>query len=314
MSGLKKYVLMIMLLAFSAYLVCGCAGEEAVDYGELKIESVTAWVDYPGSDFIVEFSNDNYKGEIEYIYDNTKLEVDAAAKTVRALAEGTFKVTARTPYHEEEFRVFCYIVDKSQPFFDTSKFTYKETLKEDWENEGERKNITLFIGDSFFDTRSFWSNFYSDLSEYKVKSFGIGSTTSYDWEIFEQELIRPYKPKNIVIHIGSNNVFDDNRPAFETVDALKRLFTLIKGNLPDTPIYFFGIPKRLNSDAKNAIVLEVNEKINQWCAKRDWITYLNTPLLIQDHMLKDGVHIYQQYYSIYINELLNSGIALETKN
>ena len=91
------------------------------------------------------------------------------------------------------------------------------------------------MGDSFFDT-GFWSDFYSTYSRKNAITMGISATTTTDWEYMAERLVYPVNPKAVVIHCGTNNIFDDHKNANTAIDDVKKLFDMVHENLPDALI------------------------------------------------------------------------------
>ena len=58
-------------------------------------------------------------------------------------------------------------------------------------------------------------------------------------------------------------------------------------------------------------VSEINAKMQKWCDALDFITYIDTPSLIDKNMLKDGVHPKPENYSIFVDALDMTDIAIE---
>ena len=170
---------------------------------------------------------------------------------------------------------------------------------------------TLFIGDSFFDT-AYWTGFYTD--SYMGKDalcLGISATTTYDWEQWLGGWLGATKPKSIVMHIGTNNVYDDGDSIFAALSAYQRMFLLMHEQFPDTHIYWFGVTQRAHDNEKIERVAEINSKMQKWCDSFDFITYIDTPSLIDKNMLKDGVHPKPENYSIFVDALEKTDIAIE---
>jgi len=177
-------------------------------------------------------------------------------------------------------------------------------------------NTTLFLGDSFFDVREFWTDFYTDDYAGKdVFTAGIGSSRSHYWtEYLADTVLNVFKdtaPKNIVIHVGTNDVHGGGYTTDKVTDNLIGLFTKLHERYPDTKIYYFGITHRDGKSPDNDNV--VNGNISQWCQTQDYITYIDTPSLISYDMLKDGIHPKLQYYSIFVEELEKAGCVIEDK-
>ncbi len=180
------------------------------------------------------------------------------------------------------------------------------------EKKGVANSTTVFIGDSYFDT-VFWSNFYTDAYPYDdALALGICSTTSYDWEQWATEWLANISPKNIVMHIGTNNVYDDGDDVDEAIKALQRMFILIHSKHPATKIYWFGITQRGYDTEKQDIVSQVNSTMKIWCDEREYITYIDTPSIITRDMLKDDVHPHPSEYRVFVNELAKTDIEILT--
>ncbi len=281
---------------------------------ELTIKDVNAWVGYPASEFFPKIDGQNISETISFEYDNTKITIDAVKNTVQALAAGIHTVTASFDGISTEFNVHSYTVNKSSDKFNTSPYdSYASSLAQRWKDEEAGNTTTLFIGDSFFDVRNFWTNFYATYAGKDALCFGISSTTSYDWEIYLDSWLGKLDPKNIVMHIGTNNVYDDNDSADEAILSLQRMFTLMHSKMPDTKVYYFGISQRNYDTGRINIVNIINTEMKLWCEERSWITYLNTPEKLTTDMLRDGIHPLLEYYSIFVDELNASGIIFESK-
>ena len=289
------------------------------DKGTLSIPSAFAWVDYPDADFYPVFSMPEYAEELTYTYDTEGLSIDAKKNTIKALKAGEYTVTAKSASFEAEFKVTVEKIDKTEKGANgKQKFSAREfasqanNRKAQWTDKGVDGKTTVFIGDSFFDT-AFWSNFYN--VSYPGKDalcLGISATTTYDWEEWiTTGWMKGAKPKNIVMHMGTNNVYDDGDDVAGTVSSLQRMFTLMHNKFPDTPIYWFGISQRSYDLEKIANVKKINEQMKSWCDARSYITYIDTPGQLKNDMLKDNIHPKVEYYSIFVDALAKTDIVIE---
>lgn len=314
----------ILIPALLCLTLCACTSNEApeassstttapapVDKGTLSIDRVYAWVDYPDADFYPRFSMPEYAEELTYTYDTEGLLIDAEKNTVKAIKEGEYTVTAKSENFEAEFKVTVQKIDRAEKGANgTAKFSATEfsaqaaNRKSQWEEKGVDGETTVFIGDSFFDT-AFWSNFYN--VSYPGKDalcLGISATTTYDWEDWiTRGWMKGIKPKNIVMHMGTNNVYDDGDTVSGTVSSLQRMFTLMHDQFPNVPIYWFGISQRSYDTVKISNVKKINEQMKDWCDDRDYITYIDTPSQLTNQMLKDNIHPKVEYYTVFVNAL-----------
>lgn len=201
--------------------------------------------------------------------------------------------------------------------YDISAYAEKiAQYKKDWAEKGKDGETTLFIGDSFFDGE-FWSTFDNFYWSKNALRCGVSSSTSYDWEVFTTEFLKDTNPKNIVMHIGTNNIYDDKKDAEVTVEALQRMFSYMHETLPSTKIYYFGISLRTYDDAKIATTKAVNAAMEAWCAEKDYITFIGgTVERLTGDMLRDNVHPREDSecnaYEIFVEELKKTDIEMKS--
>lgn len=285
---------------------------EAVDYGALAIDDVFAWVGYPDNKVIPTFSVPDNAEALTYEYDESGLTIDPTTGFVTAIKAGRYEVKAQSEHFSAEFIVRVEDVDTASAKFSASNFaSAADNRKAQWEKNGNAGKTTLFIGDSFFDT-AFWTGFYS--AEYVGKDalcLGISATTTYDWEQWLSGWLSETEPKSIVMHIGTNNVYDDGDTIFSALSAYQRLFLMMHEKFPNTPIYWFGVSQRAYDYDKIAKVTSINEKMQKWCDAFDFITYIDTPSKLTTDMLKDQVHPKPECYNIFVEALAATDIVIE---
>ncbi len=283
-------------------------------YGKLSIEDVYAWVDYPESELDVFFSIPEMAEALTYEYDETALTVDPEKKTVKALKTGTYTVKARSENFSASFTVSVPAVDTTGSRYDTTPFNnYLNTLRDTWFQSGHTDKTTLFIGDSFFDVRYFWTNFYTTYADKDALCCGIGSTTTFDWEVFTESFLKYTAPKNIVMHMGTNNVYDDQTSVEETVSGLQRMFYLMHEAVPNAKITWFTVTHRGYGPEQQAIVDAVNDAMQRWCANRSWIDCIDTSSQLTADMLFDSVHPKLEHYAVFVDALKKAGLEMIDK-
>lgn len=285
---------------------------EPIDYGALAIDDVFAWVGYPENIVIPVFSKPELAENLTYEYDASGISIDPETNYVTALKAGRYEVRAKSEHFSAEFIVRAEEVDLNSAKFSSVNYTSAaENRAEQWASSGNDGKTTLFIGDSFFDT-GFWTGFYTESYTGKdALCLGISATTTYDWEQWLGGWLGATNPKSIVMHIGTNNVYDDGDSIFAALSAYQRMFLLMHEQFPDTHIYWFGVTQRAHDNEKIERVAEINAKMQKWCGALDFITYIDTPSLIDKNMLKDGVHPKPENYSIFVDALDKTDIAIE---
>ncbi len=284
-----------------------------IDYGELNFTDVYAWVGYPASELDYEFSKPERKETFTYKYDATKLTIDAEKNTVKALVAGDVEVTVESEHFADKFTVHAEQVNKNDACYTVpADFNTRiEGKLAEYRNKGNDGHTTLFIGDSFFDERWFWTDFNRTYAGKDALIAGVSSSTTYDWEHFTQTFLKNVSPKQIAMHMGTNNVYDDKKSATETVSSLQRMFYLMHDAMPQTHIYWFNISQRSYGDSEIGIVATVNSAMKKWAANREWITLIDTSSKLTNDMLRDKVHPKLEYYSVFVNALKDAGAVIE---
>ena len=284
-----------------------------IDYGELNFTDVYAWVGYPASELDYEFSKPERKEAFTYKYDATKLTIDAEKNTVKALVAGDVEVTVESEHFADKFTVHAEQVNKNDACYTVpADFNTRIAGKlAEYRNKGNDGHTTLFIGDSFFDERWFWTDFNRTYAGKDALIAGVSSSTTYDWEHFAQTFLKNVSPKQIAMHMGTNNVYDDKKSATETVSSLQRMFYLMHDAMPQTHIYWFNISQRSYGDSQIGIVATVNSAMKKWAANREWITLIDTSSKLTNDMLRDNVHPKLEYYSVFVNALKDAGAVIE---
>ena len=109
-----------------------------------------------------------------------------------------------------------------------------------------KENLTLFIGDSYFESDNWWVNFYQDFNGKNAFTTAIGGTTVLQWLNFREALVDPYKDgnnniKNIVIHLGYNDIVKSQIPNEQLEKFTQKLLVSLHDSYPNCNIYFLSI-------------------------------------------------------------------------
>ncbi len=127
--------------------------------------------------------------------------------------------------------------------------TWANKFKTQFSTLGMKKeNLTLFVGDSYFEQEGWWTNFYNDYSGKNVFTSAIGGTKSWEWIHYLDELVKPYEDsngniQNIVVHLGYNEIAGCNNTLTSEIleSHIVALLDKIHSRYNDTNIYYFGI-------------------------------------------------------------------------
>lgn len=288
-----------------------------------------AWLgDYPETEITPVFGDAENAQTVSFEYDTSKITItDYKAK---ALSEGEVEVRAYTPEYSTTFKLFCETPDTSGKEYKlnqgwTDWTARKEGFESRWAMEGNAGKTTLFIGDSFFDASYFWNTFYDYYPEKDALCWGIGSTTSCTWETLTKEMFKKslegenplnIVPKNIVVNVGTNNVYDIRYTRELTVSSLQRLYTMLHGLYPQAKIYYFNITHRMYEEAEISYptVNAINADMKAWCGGKDWITFvdISDKIKLEDLRIEDNdyIHPKPEAYRYFVQALEDCGIEI----
>lgn len=97
----------------------------------------------------------------------------------------------------------------------------------------------LFIGDSYIDT-AFWYTFGNGFGKLSSANIGVGGTKVGYWNSLAEALKVQYKPANIIVHIGVNDI-DGGASAAETIALLDTMVAKYTAAFPNASIYYVTI-------------------------------------------------------------------------
>ncbi len=204
--------------------------------------------------------------------------------------------------------MFC-AVAQAQPFIkEVTAFKKQDSIS--FPGTGK----ILFIGSSSF---TLWKDVQNDFPEYQIVNRAFGGSTLLDVTRYEQDIIFRYKPKQIIIYCGENDVAGDSIVTGKIVfERFKKLYTDIRSNLGNVPIVFVGMKPSPSRWHMRARTIEGNRQIEKFLKRKKnngkflsvWNAMLNadgTPreeLFIGDqlHMNKEGYKIWQKIIQPYL--------------
>lgn len=108
----------------------------------------------------------------------------------------------------------------------------------------ELSKTNVICGDSYVDMMHKQYNIINYDKEFPIKydaiNTGIGGTTYYQWRYLAKELIIPYQPERVVLHLGFNDLHMGLTPE-QVIDDAKYLVNEIKDALPNVNIYLMSV-------------------------------------------------------------------------
>ena len=175
------------------------------------------------------------------------------------------------------------------------------------------KNAILFIGSSSF---NFWKSVQKDFPGYRIINRGFGGSSLPDVIRYQDDIIFPYRPKQIVMYCGENDLASSDTVTAETVTArFKQLFNSIRQKLPKVPIVYVSIKPSPSRQHLMPKMVQANKMIKLFLQKQRNTSFIDvynkmlnvdgTPkgeLFIEDklHMNAKGYAIWQKSIKPYL--------------
>jgi acetyl esterase/lipase/lysophospholipase L1-like esterase len=151
-------------------------------------------------------------------------------------------------------------------------------------------NGILLVGSSSF-TR--WKDVQDYFPAYPIINRGFGGSTLPDVIRYAYDVILPYKPKQVLIYCGENDLASgDDVTAEVVVQRFKTLFGIIRQNLPNATIGFVSIkpsPVRAHIQSK---VKAANKEIQAWLKTQKNAQFID----IYDAMLDANKNMREELY------------------
>ena len=171
-----------------------------------------------------------------------------------------------------------------------------------------KANSILFVGSSSF---AFWKTMQEDLKEYPVINRGFGGSELSHAILYADKIILPYRPKQVVIYSGENDIAVGNMNADSVKLRFTKLFNIIRKNLPKTKISYISMkpsPSRIHLKSE---MMKANQLIKDFLKKEKNTSFVDVfPLMLdkqgnprQELFLNDMLHMNPDGYEIWVKEL-----------
>ena len=164
----------------------------------------------------------------------------------------------------------------------------------------------LFVGSS---TIRMWTNLQQDFRQVPVIiNRGFGGSTMADCDFFARELVTQYKPKQVLVYAGDNDLAEGRSPS-QVLDSFAHFVRSVRAELPGVKISYISIkpsPSRLSLMPK---IRETNALISDYVQAVPDLRYIDifNPMLGADGMpraelfLGDRLHMNDAGYQIWQN-------------
>lgn len=144
------------------------------------------------------------------------------------------------------------------------------------------KDIILFVGSSSF---TYWKDVQKDMNNSMILNRGFGGSTLVDLWRYKDDVIFAYKPKQVVIYCGENDVASsENVSSSEVAGRFKKLYKNIRKKYPDIPVAFISLKPSPSRWKMKDRMREANHLIRQFAEAENNFVFVD----IWDKMLNEN--------------------------
>ena len=163
----------------------------------------------------------------------------------------------------------------------------------------------LFVGSSSFTK---WTDVNAYFPGYPIINRGFGGSTLVDVIRYAYDVILPYKPKQVVIYCGENDLAAaDSVSADEVVTRFKTLYGIIRQNLPGTVIDFVSMKASPSREKIFPQLREANARVKAFLLKEKNAGFIDIyPAMLdargkprEELFVSDRLHMKPEGYAIW---------------
>lgn len=171
------------------------------------------------------------------------------------------------------------------------------------------KKANLFIGSS---SLRMWKNIQGDFPEFKIINRGFGGSTLPDVIRYVDDVIYPYKPKQVIVYCGENDLASsDTLSAATVLSRFQELFGLIRAKYKKVPIVFISIKPSPSREHLLPKMVEANRLIKAFLETKKKTKYIDVFSRMlnadgkpnRDLFLDDMLHMKPAGYAIWIEAI-----------
>jgi lysophospholipase L1-like esterase len=167
------------------------------------------------------------------------------------------------------------------------------------------KNAILFIGSSSF---TMWKDVQRDFPGYRIINRGFGGSSLPDVIRYQNDILFPYKPKQVVIYCGENDLAaSDTVTSDLVVSRFRQLFASIRQRLPKASVVFVSLKPSPSRQHLMPKMLDANVKIKSFLQRQRNTAFIDVyhKMLNEDGtpkaelFIEDNLHMNSKGYSIW---------------
>ena len=171
----------------------------------------------------------------------------------------------------------------------------------------------VFVGSS---TVRMWTRLSQDFARVPggVVNRGFGGSTLADCSLFARELVVRYKPRQVMVYAGDNDLAEGRTP-LQVLDSFARFANTVRAELPDVRISFISVKPSPSREQLMPQIRETNHVISAYLNLLPNSEYIDiyTPMLGADgrprmelfrgdrlHMTDEGYRLWQSVIASHL--------------
>jgi lysophospholipase L1-like esterase len=196
------------------------------------------------------------------------------------------------------------VAQENPPFWDDIQaFKHQDSL------QSPPQHSILFVGSSSFTK---WVDVQNYFPGYTIINRGFGGSSLPDLLRYENDVIFKYKPKQIVMYCGENDLAaSDTVTAQMVFDRFKRLFNDIRKKFSNIPFVYISLKPSPSRWQLRDKMIAANNQIRSFLAKKKNTVFIDvyrkmlgpdgTP--IKGIYVEDNLHMNAKGYAIWKKEI-----------
>lgn len=188
---------------------------------------------------------------------------------------------------------------QDRPFWkDIKSFKTEDSLRR------PPKRAIVFVGSSSF---RMWKDVQKDFPKHKIINRGFGGSSLPHVIAYAEEIVIPYKPKQVVVYCGENDFMNDTVTSEIVTNRFITLFDLLRDKLPRAEIVFVSMKPSPSRQRLMTEVAAANTSIRDFISKKRRAKYVDIWDAMLDSsgaprkelFLKDMLHMNADGYAIW---------------
>ena len=174
----------------------------------------------------------------------------------------------------------------------------------DQKNPPARGQI-LFVGSSSFQR---WNDMAAAFPKHRILNRGFGGSSLTDVIRYQDQVIYPYQPAQIVIYCGENDIAGDAKlSAYEVYNRFLTLYSSIRNHMPTTPVSFVSVKPSPSRWALRSKMMAINGWVHELSMSDRSLTYIDVWEAMLDKDRRpiaeifgpDNLHMNEKGYKIW---------------